>query len=267
MKIGSKGTNVRDLQLLLNQRGAKITVDGWFGEATAAAVLAAQIRYGLVADGVAGPKTIAALQAGGRPKNLLSLADLERARAALDVPLAAIRAVNEVESRGAGFLADGRPVILYERHVMHRRLVATLGQAEADKLAAKYPALVNPQRGGYRGDTAEHGRLKDAMSIHPACAQEACSWGAYQVMGYHWKALGYDSIADFVARMQRSEGEHLDAFVRFVAADGKLLKALRTGKWAVFAEGYNGPDYAANLYDIKLERAFERYSKLEAVAA
>ncbi|WP_328515044.1 N-acetylmuramidase domain-containing protein [Ralstonia pseudosolanacearum] len=33
-----------------------------------------------------------------------------------------MRAVNEVESRGSGFLPDGRPVILFERHVMYRQL-------------------------------------------------------------------------------------------------------------------------------------------------
>ena len=31
-------------------------------------------------------------------------------------------------------------------------------------------------------------------------------------------------------------------------------------KWAQFAKAYNGPDYARNLYDTKLERAFQRHA-------
>ena len=48
---------------------------------------------------------------------MLRESDLIAAADRLDVPLASIKAVNEVESSGRGFLADGRPVILFERHV------------------------------------------------------------------------------------------------------------------------------------------------------
>jgi hypothetical protein len=86
-------------------------------------------------------------------------------------------------------------------------------------------------------------------------------------LGYHWKRLEYSSIADWVARMQRSESDHLDAFVRFIAADTALLAALKGRKWAAFAKGYNGPDYARNLYDAKLAQAYAKYSGTEKAAA
>ncbi|MBZ2397801.1 N-acetylmuramidase family protein, partial [Erwinia amylovora] len=79
----------------------------------------------------------------------MTAADLQRAAGTLGVPLAAVRAVNEDESRGSGFLPDGRPVILFERHVMYRQLREA--DQDADALAARYPNIVNPSRGGYVG--------------------------------------------------------------------------------------------------------------------
>ncbi|SMC24205.1 Peptidoglycan-binding (PGRP) domain of peptidoglycan hydrolases-containing protein [Andreprevotia lacus DSM 23236] len=268
LKMGAHGLAVSSLQQMLNAAGASLVVDGWFGDATADAVAAYQQRIGLVVDGVAGPKTLQVLAAGSKPAGMLGAADLQAAAEKLDVSVAAIRAVNEVESAGAGFLPDGRCKVLFERHVMHQRLQAA--GADVAALAARYPLLINPQRGGYAGGAAEWQRLTNAglVSGYPDLAVEAASWGAFQIMGYHWQRLGYASAAEFEAAMQDSEAGQLDGFMRFIAADPVLLKALRTRKWADFAHGYNGPAYAANLYDVKLARAYERYaSQAEAVAA
>ncbi|MEI6427974.1 MAG: peptidoglycan-binding protein [Pseudanabaena sp. ELA607] len=55
--------NVRDLQALLSDRGFYTgAVDGVMGQETTAAIVAAQKKYGLTADGVAGPLTLAALE-------------------------------------------------------------------------------------------------------------------------------------------------------------------------------------------------------------
>ncbi|MDF3086756.1 N-acetylmuramidase domain-containing protein, partial [Burkholderia sola] len=99
----------------------------------------------------------------------------------------------------------------------------------------KYPALVNPKRGGYAGDAAEYARLASASQISAACALEATSWGSFQIMGFHWKALGYPDVFAFVEAMKVSEAEQLEAFVRFVLADKVMLAALRGKKWAKFA--------------------------------
>lgn len=260
LKLNSTGRDVRHLQTLLNQAGARpeLEVDGWFGPATHAAVLAAQKRLDLVTDGVAGPKTVAALWLGHN-HNLLRQSDLERAAAALGVPLAVVMAVNEVESAGAGFLANHRPKILFERHVMHRRLRDHYKVDPAPHVAAS-PNIVNPARGGYLGDEAEHKRLQLASAIHADCAIESASWGLFQIMGWHWSALGYTSARDFAQHMSLSEGAQLDAFVRFVLADKAVHRALKAGKWAEFAERYNGPDYRANAYDTRIAAAVERFS-------
>lgn len=262
LRLGDRGADVSYLQRQLIAAGARLDTDAIYGSATRNAVVAFQATHGLVADGIAGPKTWSTLSAGRRDPRHLTDADLQRAADRLQVNLAAVRAVNEVESKGAGFLPDGRPVILYERHIMYRQLAAA--GLDADALAAKYPALVNPKRGGYAGDAAEYARLASASQISAACALEATSWGAFQIMGFHWKALGYPDVFAFVEAMKVSEAEQLEAFVRFVLADKVMLAALRGKKWAKFAELYNGKAYAENLYDVKLERAFDRYSRAAA---
>lgn len=264
---GSTGREVTQLQRALIDAGFKLSADGWFGETTEAALIAFQRRAGLVADGIAGPKTITALANRDRDPRLLSEADLERAAERLGVPVAAIKAVNTVESRGHGFAADGHPVILYERHVAYR-LLSESGYADMERAAQRYPNLISKSRGGYAGGTSEWSRLTTARQVMDInVADGACSWGQFQIMGYHWQRLGYDSIQHFVAAMSASEADQLDAFCRFIEAEPALLKALKARKWADFARLYNGPAYKENLYDTKLARAFERYSPPEKDAA
>ena len=59
---GDKGESVKWLQWELNQHGAGLKIDGIFGNQTKLSVLLFQGDNGLVADGIVGPKTIAALQ-------------------------------------------------------------------------------------------------------------------------------------------------------------------------------------------------------------
>ncbi|AMP37453.1 N-acetylmuramidase domain-containing protein [Ralstonia solanacearum] len=265
LRPGDLGAEVRELQHLLIGRGIAAPDTGEYDAATVAAVRVAQARFGLVVDGIAGPKTVLALRAGSRQPGHLTAADLQRAADALRVPVAAVRAVNEVESLGSGFLPDGRPVILFERHIMYRQLKAAKKSASA--LAARYPNIVNTVRGGYVGKAAEYLRLAQAKAIDVECALASASWGLFQIMGFHSERLGYPSVQAFADAMQSGEGAQLDAFVRFVSTDPALHKALMGGKWSALAALYNGPAYKDNLYDVKLARAFARYQAEEREAA
>lgn len=64
LKRGSKGSGVSWLQYELNQRGAKLIVDGKFGQKTEDEVRAYQNRRALISDGIVGPVTRAELIAG-----------------------------------------------------------------------------------------------------------------------------------------------------------------------------------------------------------
>jgi hypothetical protein len=270
LRHGDRSQAVRHLQTNLNNNGARLIVDGHYGDTTEAAVRAYQLNIGLVADGIVGQKTQSAL-AGDDCQQLLKNADLVNAAQRLDVPLATLYAINEVESKGLGFLDIGKPVILFERHIMYRRLSTVRHESEnhadlkrrADQLAAAHPAIVNPKAGGYVGGIAEHQRLGSARVLNDIAALESASWGAFQIMGFHWERLGFASVQDFVAAMSADESQQFDAFVRFIETDPVLYKALKERRWAEFARLYNGPDYQRNLYDIKLQRAYERHENCE----
>ncbi|WP_407364712.1 DUF3380 domain-containing protein (plasmid) [Pseudomonas luteola] len=257
LKHGDKGQPVTDLQNLLNKNGAQLRLDGLYGDDTEKAVKAYQAKVGLVADGIAGPKTQARLLGINDGKHLQH-SDLVKAAGQLEVSLASVYAINEVESQGQGFFPNGKAKILFERHVFRERLEAA--GHDIGKLEAQYPNLVNATDGGYAGGTAEWQRLALARQIDKTAALESASWGAFQIMGYHWQRLSYESVQAFVAAMSESEGQQLEAFVRFILADSALHNALKARKWAKVAELYNGSGYKRNLYDIKLARAYERHA-------
>jgi peptidoglycan/xylan/chitin deacetylase (PgdA/CDA1 family) len=59
--LGDKGENVRQLQISLNKFHYMLTADGVFGKLTELSVKNFQGKTGLIADGIAGPATLAAL--------------------------------------------------------------------------------------------------------------------------------------------------------------------------------------------------------------
>jgi len=255
LRAGDHGADVTVLQTRLIAAGVPVALAGFYDPATEAAVRQFQRDAGLVVDGVAGPRTQRAL-AGRSDPRALSQADITSAADQLGVEVAALQAVIEVESPQGGFLADGRVVILFERHVFWRRLVA-IG---IDPAALDVPeSILSQQRGGYVGGAAEYMRLAQAAAVAREPAMEACSWGRFQIMGYHAVSLGYASASAMAVAFATGEAEHLGAFIRFVQADAELHKALRGRKWAAFAKRYNGPAYADNLYDAKLARAYARH--------
>jgi len=167
-----------------------------------------------------------------------------------DVP--AIRAVAEVETRGAAFLPSGRPAILYERHIFHRRT-----RGRHDEIA---PGLSAASAGGYGAPgEAQYARLDAAMMLDRVAALEACSWGRFQVMGFNAVLCGWPDVETFVADLCNDEGAHLASFVGYVQGAG-LVQALRDHDWSAFSRGYNGPDYARNGHDLKIAAAYARHA-------
>ncbi|MEO1686492.1 MAG: N-acetylmuramidase domain-containing protein [Pseudomonadota bacterium] len=170
---------------------------------------------------------------------------------ALGCELAAIKAVAEVESRGAPFLASGRPPILFERHVFHR-----LTGGEFDGV----PTVSDPVPGGYgRGGEAQYARLETAATLHREAALKATSWGRFQVLGRNAELCGWPDVESFVADMCEDEASQLAAFAGYVRG-ARLERALRERDWAAFARGYNGPAYAKNRYDEKMAAAYARHA-------
>lgn len=192
-------------------------------------------------------------------KNALSEQDFQNAAARLGASVSAVKAVATVESNGGGFLADGRVKVQYEPHVMYRQLAGNFNRTRADKELVANPDLVAKKAGSYQSlDKEDKDMNRAAQLIDRTSALESASWGAFQIMGYHWKTLGYPTLQGFINDQYTSAGQ-LETFVRFILADPRLVKALRAGDWSTFARIYNGPNYAANKYDTKLAAAYKQF--------
>jgi peptidoglycan hydrolase-like protein with peptidoglycan-binding domain len=256
LRKGSKGHQVELLQHWLRKYNPTVLVDGDFGPGTERVVRAFQLGASLVVDGIVGVSTLGELRRLKPSKPLIGKVDLEAAACQLEISLSAMLAIYDVESARSGFMADWRPDILFERHVMYRQLIAN--GIDPKPAMVQFPNLVNRAAGGYRGGIHEYTRLYSAQAIHVQSALESCSWGAFQIMGYHWKVLGYSSVENYVEQMKASEANHLDAFVRFVKVNPGLHQAIKDHQWERVARLYNGPGYANHPipYDIRLEKRY-----------
>jgi hypothetical protein len=246
-------------------------------------------------DGIAGPKTIAAIEEfqqrvvqmirpdgrvdpGGRTITALSSApndtssspalglpavcggagltqaDFKRAAEAVGCEVASLKAVTEVESSGRGFLASGRPKILFEAHIFSRQTQHQYDATHGDISSRR------PNRLLYLGGEREYGRLEKAMALKRQAALESASWGLFQIMGFNYQSAGFSSVDAFVEAMFESEARHLEAFTSFLRSHS-LDAPLREKSWEDFARGYNGENYAANQYDVKLKAAYKKYSE------
>ncbi len=191
--------------------------------------------------------------------NQLSQQDFENAAQQLGVPVAAVKAVATVESNGGGFMTDGRVKVQYEPHVMFQRISLKFGQARALQELAKHPDLVARTPGSYQSlDKEDRDMDRAGQVIDRDCALESASWGAFQIMGYHWKTCGYANLQAFVNAQYSAAGQ-LDTFVKFIQADPVLLRALKARDWAGFAYRYNGKGYKANRYDTKMADAYAQF--------
>ena len=116
----------------------------------------------------------------------------------------------------------------------------------------------------YEGGEQEYDRLEKAAgmsdidAVHDA-AYASASYGAFQIMGFHYNSLGYPSVDSFVADMYTHERAHLDAFGMYCKVNN-LIRHMQNQQWTKFALGYNGPSQAQNKYDIKLKKAFDKYN-------
>lgn len=189
----------------------------------------------------------------------LTTQQIEAQAKTLGVSVAALRAVIEVECKGSGFNSDSTPVILFERHVFRKQLIANGKSSTALKAMKERPDLCNTAPGGYGLYSAQHGRLNVAASKYDrTSALESASWGIGQVMGYHWRQLGYGSLQAFINAMYKDEASQLDAMCRYIKVNN-LVKALQNKDWKAFARGYNGTAYAKNQYDVKLAVAYKKW--------
>lgn len=182
--------------------------------------------------------------------------DLPRLGAILGVGEDELHAFLDVETRGSGFDAQGRPTILFERHKFWKYLPV------AKRPAAQKAGLASPIAGGYGKPSEQYDKLARAMKIDEKAALYSCSWGLGQIMGFNHAAAGYETVHDMIEAFKEDEEHQLRAAVTFIKINN-LDDELRRHDWAGFARGYNGADYKKNAYDRKLAEAYAKWSRIK----
>ncbi|QIG70546.1 endolysin [Rhizobium phage RHph_N38] len=173
----------------------------------------------------------------------------------LQVEYAALAAVVQVESNGIlGAWINGRlePIIRYEGHYFDR----LCNPAKRD--AARKAGVSSPEAGKIANPKTQEERWKlvlKAAQIDREAAFQACSYGIGQVMGSHWKVLGYPSLDEFLRKVRSGFEGQLEVMAKFIIKNG-LVDEMRNRDFSGFARGYNGPNYRKYNYDVAMASAY-----------
>jgi hypothetical protein len=166
---------------------------------------------------------------------------------------AVIEAIAIVETGGrTGFLADGRPRILYEPHVFSRR--------SGHRFDQSHPHLsFKGWRSGFRYGklTEQWDKFAEAAKLDRDAAIQACSWGRAQILGENWQSCGFASPGEFFWAMHSVAGQR-HAVLHFAKADARLIAAVGAKNWREIARIYNGPSFEKHGYHTRLEAAYRR---------
>lgn len=160
-----------------------------------------------------------------------------------------------VESAGIGFSdVTGRMIIQFEPLWMKHF---------AGDASGKGTVWVN---NGVCNQTLEYQAFEDACKTDTTAAKKSTSIGIGQIMGFHHKRLGFDTVYDMWDYADKSEMNQAQMVIAFIRSDATLYRAVQELDMPLIAGIYNGwgyKDLAKRLrivpYDIQLQRAYDKF--------
>ena len=182
-------------------------------------------------------------------------------------------AVLSVESSGAGF-SGGRMTIRFETHLFWRQW-GVLNRSTFElhfRFNSARPWTGHafrlkpgaPWRNVHDDQAAEWRAFELASRLNEPAAKRSISMGAPQILGSNFARIGYDSVLEMFDAFSSGLRPQIIGLFDFIKGPGTgspLLEALRRGRFADFAAGYNGPAMAAQ-YAARLERDVELFRGL-----
>lgn len=164
--------------------------------------------------------------------------------------VAQIKAVDSVESGGKGFDENTGKIIIQFEPVWFKR-------------KAPYTPSGKWSLNGVERQKQEWIAFNDAFSKNPNAAMESTSIGRMQVLGLHYKRLGFSTVGEMWDYAKESEKNQLRLGLLFIQTDKRLHKALSTCDWRTFAYYYNGRLFEKYGYHLKLEKAYKFHLKIK----
>ncbi len=174
------------------------------------------------------------------------------------ITLPILQAFIATESSGKGFDAKtGKILIQFEAH-----------------LFSKATGIVRSEANNQHWDenkvdvqSKEWVAFNEAFSIAPTKAMESTSIGLPQILGLHWKRLGYESVGVMWDAFKVSEVNQIVGLIKFIETDKVLYKAILDLDFDQIAKSYNGKGYKALAiklgrvpYDITMAEFYKKYS-------
>lgn len=158
-----------------------------------------------------------------------------------------VKAVLAVESGGQGFDRTTDKIIIQFEPVWFKR-------------KSPYTPSGLWSQNGVERQAGEWKAFNDAFSKNPNATMESTSIGLMQVMGFHYKLLGFKTVGDMYDYAKESEANQLRLGLRFIKSNTKMYNALVSGDWSTFAYYYNGEQYKKFKYDTRLATAYKQFS-------
>jgi hypothetical protein len=163
-----------------------------------------------------------------------------------NLPYSKVQAIKTVESGGKGFdELTGKIIIQFEPTWFKRKAPYTpSGKWSLNKVERQAQEWI---------------AFNDAFAKNANAAMESTSVGMMQVMGFHFKLLGFKTVGAMWDYAKESEANQLRLGFRFIKSNKKMFDALIAGDWKTVAYYYNGSNYKINNYDVKLANAEKKY--------
>ena len=175
------------------------------------------------------------------------------------VEYAFLKAFLEVEANGRGFdVKTGKILIQFEPHLFKRNF----------KEWAKDNQLDVWENNKVDVQSKEWEAFNSAFKEDQESALKSTSIGLPQILGEHYKRLGYKTVGEMWDDFKAHERNQVLALVKFLKTDAKLWRAVQDKNWHLIASYYNGKFYkdlakklGTDPYDLKLERAYNKHKK------
>lgn len=184
-------------------------------------------------------------------KQLLEI--IKKVSVVFDIEWQIVASFISVESGGRGFdPKTGKILIQFEPAWFRRRApYAPSGAWSVNKVDVQ---------------SREWVAFNDAFEKNKSAAMESTSIGLGQIMGFHWKRLGYSSVDEMWDRAKESLTDQVYQILKFIETDKNLINFLKAKDWHNVARIYNGAGYmdiakkyGREPYNISMEKAYNKF--------
>ena len=112
--------------------------------------------------------------------------------------------------------------------------------------------------------------FNDAFSKNKDAAMQATSIGLGQIMGLHYKRLGYNTVGAMWDDAKKGIPQQVGQIVKFIKSDKNLELALKNRNWSEVAKLYNGAGYKELAkkynrlpYDQSMQIAYDKFKNIQ----